>query len=55
MTNDLQVDERKAAALPVDHVRDFSEPDGYSLNVCEHCQRPFRGFHFRILCKVCQL
>lgn len=53
MNNDLQVDERRAAALPVDWPADFSLEDGYQLHPCEKCIRTFRGAPFRELCKEC--
>jgi hypothetical protein len=52
---DLELDERRAAALPQDHVQDFVHPSGNALNVCEHCLKTFRGMRFRLLCSLCQL
>lgn len=48
---DLDLDERKAAALPRDFPQDF---DGeYGRNVCTDCLHIFQGRSYRTKCALC--
>lgn len=51
VNDDLDRDERIAAALPRDWPGDFYGV--VSNNVCEKCQQVFKGNAWRVKCRVC--
>lgn len=51
MTNDLDIDERRALASPRDWPEDFSQPTGW--NACCRCLHLFISIATRTLCKQC--
>ncbi|MBT2299292.1 hypothetical protein J7E70_02335 [Variovorax paradoxus] len=50
-TAQLDIDERRAAALPQDWPADFDKPTTH--NVCGDCLRVFVGISTRIQCCLC--
>ncbi len=51
MNGDIDLDERRAAALPRDYPQDFAGP--YGRNVCSDCGHIFQGRTYRTLCALC--
>lgn len=51
MNNDLDLDERRAAALPRDWPQDFDRHTTW--NVCGDCIKAFVGLPTRIQCRQC--
>lgn len=48
---DLDIDERRAAALPRDWPEDFDKRTTH--NVCGDCNQVFKGIPTRIQCRLC--
>lgn len=54
MNSDLELDERRAAALPHDFPGDFHLPHGTDRSDCERCLHTFVGLRSRTMCRVCK-
>lgn len=53
MLDDLDRDEKRAAATPRDWAIDFNFHGGHTLHCCAGCLRTFRSFPVRELCCEC--
>ena len=52
MNGDLDLDERRAAALPRDYPQDMDRPTVWKG--CTQCAKAFIGLVTRTLCRVCK-
>ena len=54
VNSDLDLDEKRAAALPQDYERDFDKPNGWTLHTCGECLKTFRSLPTREVCRKCE-